>query len=47
MDTVLQTFRKEEKQGNDEEPLKKRKKGSALSLKAIPQYQAPCRKEGS
>ena len=34
------------KNRNDEEPLKKGKKGSALSHKLIPHYQAPHRKEG-
>ena len=46
MDNVLQTFRKEQKKGNDEEPLKKGKKGWALSQKPIPQYQALRWKEG-
>ena len=32
---------------NNEEVLKKGKKGWALRQKMIPQYQAPCRKEGS
>ena len=46
MDNVLQTFRKEQQKGIDEEPLNKGNKGSALSQKPIPQYQAPCGKEG-
>ena len=40
-------FRKEQKKGNDEDPLKKGKKGWALSQKPIPQYQVLVRwKEG-
>ena len=35
------------KKWNDEELLKKGKKGSALWQKPIPQYQGPCWKKGS